>query len=308
MEPKLTKLWRMQYDYNASLKRDNKIFGRENWTEKYLLGLVAETNEILEDINWKRHRRKIPTIDTCNLAYELADLTKYVLSLWQVWGFTEEEMLDYCIQKSEILEELYQQEFRTIPTGNILITDIDGTLGDWRKTFINWAEKLGVTPLTEDKLNSLSLDTDLSFRYAEYNRLKENFERTGGYLFVEPYEDSARVIRKLRESGVYVIAYTSRPVGHFHRIWHDTWSWLHKFCPVDELRIGHEQRLLLADELSENGRVAMFEDDPGIILRASLSGIKTFVRKQPYNEYSENNEFVLRVDTFDQEEIYKYFE
>ena len=49
----------------------------------------------------------------------------------------------------------------------------------------------------------------------------------------------------------------------------------------------------MATGLSENSNVIMFEDDPGLILRAANSGIKVYARRQPYNEHIKHKNVIL---------------
>jgi hypothetical protein len=274
-----------QKQYNRKIRLLDPRSNGE-WTETYLLGLVSEINEILDGMQWKRHRKisgKKP--DVVNLGYEFADLTKYVMSLWELWGFTAEEMLEFVEQKSDILDELYRQEFDPIPSDRlIIITDLDGTLGDWRKTFISWAYSAhGIEPVI-DGSTSLQLDSDLAMRYADYFKLKEEFESSGQYQHIIIYSDTLEFLTWLKaEFNAYIIIHTARPWQRYHRIWGDTWEWIKtNRLPVDQLRIGADSRILLAGNIGGEN-VLMLEDDPGLMLRAACSGISVVARKHLYN-------------------------
>lgn len=287
MDDAFKNLWAKQIAYNNQIKAAQNAFDPEFWTEQYLLGITSEMDEVLREINWKKHRKlTAKTVDKVNLGYELADLTKYLLSLWQVWGFTLEDMVQFSREKSAMLEQQCEQEKAEIPLDALIVLlDLDGTTCDWRSTFISWVNQFAVEPLTHDPVSSLLMDTDLSMRYADYFALKEEFEATGGYREMQPYPDTIQTIQELRGLyNAYIIVSTARPAKVYHRIWWDTWSWLkmHRL-PVNQLLIGAEPRILLADKLNNGRRVIMFEDDPGLILRAANSGIQVFARRQPYN-------------------------
>lgn len=293
----LRKLWTLQKEYNFRIKLDEQNSDREFWTEKYLLGIVSEVDEILQDINWKRHRKTVKEIDKDNLAHELADLTKYVFSLWQLWDFTLYQAVNITLQKSIMLEEIYAQENFVIPSGSIvLITDLDGTLGDWRASFIQWAEDKHSVKMPDDPSSSLMMDTDLAMSYPMYYNLKEEFEQSGGYGTIELYEDVAKVVRELKQANpelIHIVT-TARPAGRYHRIWMDTWNWLlRNDLQPHQLLMTSEPRILLASSLSNSSKIIMFDDDPGMIIRAANSGIKVFVKEQPYNKGVEHENVVI---------------
>lgn len=285
MVKNFSELFFQQKQYNRKIRLIDQRSNTE-WTETYLLGLINEVSEVLDGIQWKRHRKiRGMKPDISNLGYEFADLTKYILSLWELWGFSPEEVLAYIEEKSNILDELYRQEFEPIPVDRlIVITDIDGTLGDWRKTFIHWAYSAhGIEPVNDESA-SLQLDSDLAMRYADYFKLKEEFESSGQYRNILIYSDAAEFLNWLKiEFNAYIIAHTARPWQRYHRIWGDTWEWIQiNQLPVDQLRIGADSRILLAGNIGGDDAL-MLEDDPGIMLRAACSGIQVIARKHLYN-------------------------
>jgi hypothetical protein len=200
-----------------------------------------------------------------------------------------------------MLDQLLNQETSMPPRGSkVLICDIDGTLGDWRKTFIDWLKMKGENSPLDDPATSLMMDTDLSMQYTKYNDLKKEFERTGGYRRIYPYEDVIRVVREMQdtEDDFYLIVITARPADEYKRIWDDTWFWLHSVgLNPRELHIGAEPRILMANSLKDLSNVIMFEDNPGLALRAASMGIPVFIKKQPYNKEL-NNGHIRVVEDF----------
>jgi NTP pyrophosphatase (non-canonical NTP hydrolase) len=301
-----------QIEYNEEIR--NKGFeNKDHWTEKYLLGMIAEVDEVLREINWKRHRKSdIPRrFDKVSMAMELADLTKYAFSLWELWGFTAEDLLFYVGQKNDILKLRYDQEFAEIPKDrSVVITDLDGTVGNWRWAFMNFIMNKGVTALTEIPETSLAMDTDLSMRFPDYYELKDEFERSGGYRNIPVYPDAALLLESLKDLDAYIIAVTARPADKYKRIWLDTWEWIedNKLC-IDKLIITAEPRLLLADKLRKgsNQKIILLEDDPGLILRGANSGFRVFVRRHNYNQNIVNGNVKI-VNKFTDIDLEKYLE
>jgi len=286
MTNNLKVLLRRQREYNNKIRGLNP--SKSEWTQTYLLGMITEVDEILREIDWKKHRKaRMENPNVVNIALELADLTKYTLSLWELWGFDYESILYYVDLKSRSLELKTQQENEEIPDDRpIVITDIDGTVGDWRTHFLKWLESKGIKHVVEDQSTSLMIDNDLSMLYKEYYDLKEEFESTGQYRNIEVYEDAHELLVELKSRyNAYIIAVTARPSDHYSRIWMDTWMWLESNkLPVDKLIIGSESRILLAHSLQESSHeVIMLEDNPGLIQRGANSGIRTFAREHPYN-------------------------
>ena len=293
LSEELRKLWNRQRDYNSVIRSaehipDNGQTEKDHWTEKYILGLISEIDELLNAVNWKRHRKvRKSAPDRTDLALSLADITKYVICLWELWGFSPEDMVSYSNSKSEFLEAQWRMENLSLPISRrIVISDIDGTLADWRKSFILWLEETkGMKINSEDKYSTMLMDHELSMLYPEYYSLKEEFEASGGYANLIPYRDSLALMEDLIEDGCFSIVYTARPAKQHQRIWGDTWSWLNKHGIVpDQLVIGHEPRILAADKLRKQNKVVMLEDDPGLMIRAANLGIQVYARRTRYNE------------------------
>ncbi len=293
-------VFQQQIEYNNKIRAaDTQTI--EQWTEVYLLGLISEIDDILDVIRWKRHRKSSSSDpDMINLGYDLADLTKYILSLWELWGFTPGDAIDFIRQKSDILDELHRQEFEQIPTDRlIVITDIDGTLGDWRKTFMEWVfHAHGIHAGKKDAATSMQIDSELAMRYEDYYRLKESFESTGQYQHIFLYPDVHEFLHWLQDTfNAYIIAHTARPWKQYYRIWGDTWEWIaQNSLPIDQLRIGSDSRILLASKLGGDN-VLMLEDDPGLMLRAAHSRIRVIARTHPYNDGVEH-EYITKVGDF----------
>jgi len=239
----------------------------------------------LHEIRWKRHRNDTnKRIIKKNVLEEIADIFKYTISLAQIWGFDQTDLLEAVHEKGEILDFRLQMEFKEPLQGRkILITDMDGTIADYVNTFVDFLKREGITPVKE--ITSMLLDESLEMDYPEYYKLKEKFEEEGGYRDMLPYTDAELTLERLKyHNNYHIIVVTSRPVHIHKRIFKDSFYWLKsQGFPFDELRMMGANRILLAHELMQNNEVILWEDDPEILKRASLSGITTYARKHPYN-------------------------
>jgi hypothetical protein len=308
---KLHTLWQQQVAYNKKVRAkepESQLF----WAKQYLLGLVAEVDEVLQELNWKSHRYGKP-FNQHNFARELADIQKYSWCLWELFGFSADDMLNFVEEKSNELDAQWEQDWEfSIPDGSlVVITDLDGTVGNWRKAFRDWilhCQSVDVpVVVSHDHAATVAIEVDLGIAYPTYIRLKEQFEASGGYADLPPYPDAVQAIRKLKvQSDVVVIAYTARPASRHTRIWLDTWTWLRTIgldAAVSELRIGGEERISRACELKAKGcKVILLEDDPGLAIRAATAGIDVCLRAQPYNA-GISHDYIARVQVFNASDI-----
>ena len=302
---KLHDLWQKQIEYNQRVRAKENSTDILFWQKQYLLGAVAEVDEILQELSWKSHR-KGHVVNRYNLAREIADLEKYVWCLWEINGFSEEDMLAFVEEKTTELDVQLTQDFAADPPAGsmIVITDLDGTIGDYRSAFRDWLIDVKHLTMPVDYATTLAMEISMGIPYPEYVALKEEFEAGGGYKDLPCYADAAETIRKLAESGVYIYAYTARPARTHTRIWSDTMKWLvENFLPVNELHIGSEERISRACELKAKGcKVIMLDDDPGLVIRAATAGIDVCLRAQPYNK-GVSHDYVARVQEFNASDI-----
>lgn len=283
----LSKVWKQQREYNQKIFKIEGGNEPHVWTQQYLLGLADQISEVLKEIRWKRHRRESgKKVIPLNVLEEIADITKFAISIAQVWGFTEEDLLNAMYEKGEILDFKLQMEFAEPLRGRkILITDVDGTLADYQASFLNWLRSQNME-LPTAEIKSLLMDDSLEMNYPDYYRLKEQYEESGGYRDLIPYSDAQQAINLMRSYGYHIIVTTARPSHVYKRIFKDTLYWFHKQgIVIDELHMLGSGRILLACDLAKENEVVLWEDDPNILVRASKSGILTFARKQIYNQH-----------------------
>lgn len=282
----LSKIWEQQKNYNEKIFKIEGEQDKEYWSRQYLLGLTSQVAEVLREIRWKRNRNesdKVPIKQ--NVVEEIADIMKFTLCLAQAWNISEQELLEAVYEKGEILDFKLQMEFKEpLVKRKILITDIDGTLADYRKSFQRFLSQRGIAPAPES--TTILFDSTLDIKYAEYHALKHEFEELGGYRYLIPYPDTFDSLKAMRELGFYIIAVTSRPADIYKRIFKDTLHWFkaNEF-PIDELHMVDEGRLLLAHDLVWKNEVVLWEDNPDLLVRANNTGIFSVARRQTYNSH-----------------------
>lgn len=219
---------------------------------------------------------------------ELADLTKYVMCLWQLWDYSVEEALKFTDEKSQLVEQRFLSEFSSPEPGQpVLVFDLDNTVFDFSRGFLSWlAGKKILSELhPEAVLHTLQNDIELGLPWHTYRELKDEWERSGGYARLEAYTDAVALLQRAQTSGWFLVAYTARPEREVPRVWLDSWSALSYWSVTpNQLRFGDGERLLYLQELSRGHRTVLYlEDNPALALRAARLGIRTVVRRHPYN-------------------------
>lgn len=292
----LNRVWQEQQQYNKAIISEHETDDPNEWTQTYLMGIVSEVNEVLDELRWKRHRKGTGRIIESNLARELADVTKYVLSLWQIWGFTPQDMIAYVAEKNEVLAAQWKQEQdERMPHDRTILFDVDGTVADYRQGLTDYlSERTGAT---DSRKVFYQMDMATGMDYDDYHKHKNDFEELGGYRELPPIKDAVRVL-KLHRDEVNLVAVTARP-KYLSRSWADTWFWLKKYIrPVDQLWLAGGERLSIAKRLRNQGYdVITWEDAPVEALRYAEHGFSVWMRDADYNrEVSHRN--ITRVNAF----------
>lgn len=277
-----------QRKFDEEVRQENPLMGEDdqlkiNWTKQLLLGIVSESNEVLEQISWKVHTQTDNRIEQHNIHREIVDLFKYALSLANLWELDGQTLLQLALDKTEEMT-IKRQMAKWRPQRDILLVDMDGTIADWRRSFINWLVDRGVSGMEIDPASSLSIEEDLGLKYDEYLRLKTAFESGGGYRKLVPIPTGLEYVKNKART-CDIVVFTARPNKEFRSIWWDSYQWLleHGITP-NLLKIGHEERIEYALWVKSLGlNVTLFDDNPTLALRAANSGIDVMLSPTPYN-------------------------
>lgn len=308
--PRLTEVWLQQNIYNQRIKSTiNK--DDINWMIDYILGTISELSELLKEMRWKEHRNNHPQEFGPNVPEELADVTKYVFSMWQLMGYSSQDMLYFMHTKGLVLDQIYQQEHMIHPRDQkILILDLDGVVADFRKGFSQWLMTNSWSDLLMSRGENFGLHMDISndWDYSTYEKAKLEFENLGGYNFLPPISSVVQAVIELRRQGYMIIAWTARPHNTYKRIWSDTWLWLQAHdIHVDALYFGNDDRVLNACILKMHNEVIALEDNPLLVQRYAVSQIPVVVIPQLYNDDLLASPFVIRLPyDEDPEDIVKW--
>jgi len=280
MSSALEKVWEQQRKYNEGVFTRQQR-SKPEWMTTYLLGLLSEGGQLLDSLNWKHHRLTDIAEFSANVPQELADLTKYVFSMWLLMGYTPEQMLKEVYEKGELLEFIYQQDFNKPLPHKVVIFDLDDTLADLRGSLTEFVRaKAGLTVIPD---SSLHVDIDAGLPYDEYRILKTEFEQEGGYATLKPLLDVYCLFRELHYQGVGIVVYTARPDKLIKRVISDTYRWFKQLGAMpDVIKFGRDERLTYAMQLKRNGhKVVLVDDNPTTLKRAEIDGILTLSVSKP---------------------------
>lgn len=253
---------------------------REDWTQKFLLHIVKEQAEVLDEINFKMHRKENKNVILSNVIEEMMDIQKFVLGLFQVWGFTYQEYCEAFDRKTSVVEQRYNQENELNlinPYNPICAFDLDGVVFDYPKCFLDWVYM--TTGFKFVDINELKSN----FKMQDYEYLKDKYRQCGIKSKLPLKPGFREFLDILRENKFQVIGLTSRPYKKYSRIYPDTLEnlKLHKVS-LDAL-FWSENKCLDILRLFPNIKF-FIDDDLNQIIPISEQGYKTFWLKQKWQE------------------------
>lgn len=273
----LRELWEAQQRYNSAIKAVQTEHA--SWPEVYSIGVIGELDEVLRASQWKYHHPgRHQRVDRVALAEELADLTKYVLCFWQEFGFGLEDLITATMQKTVRLEKRLTNEWFPPEGTNVLVTDLDGTVADFREAFARHVR-------IKDNVVTLAMDLDNGLAWNRYQADKQAWEEAGGYATLNPYPDAVDLLKAEAGRGTHIMVITARPADTIRRVWADTEDWLAaQGIQYHSLLMGRDERLVqLLRLVDHRNKVLLLEDDPQLAERAAKAGIPVWMRAQGYN-------------------------
>ena len=210
------------------IREDKKLL--IHWIKEYILCLVKEATEMLDEVDWKSHTSKDSVDIKDNFLEEGVDVFKYLLGLLQVTGFTEKEIYDKFISKSRVVENKFKQDqlikkINKEEDAQIAFVDIDGILATWPETFIDFVNnKLDLNSVVYKTYPSI---VELEDRRNLYD-LKREYRLSSVKRAMELIPGASELLNKLKGFGYYIILITARPYKEIFRIYSDTLYWLEK--------------------------------------------------------------------------------
>lgn len=76
------------------------------WNKEYILALIAEATEVLNEVDWKMHKQmNLPNDARERLLEESIDVMKFLLGLMIVNGFSLDDIYSMFKSKSQVVEK-----------------------------------------------------------------------------------------------------------------------------------------------------------------------------------------------------------
>jgi len=277
----LKKIFEIQSDFNKDLI-NLSIKDRELKTKEFILALLSETTELLEEINWAKWKRKKDVISS-NVSEEIIDIMKFLLNICILWGIDHKQFYDEFVRKSMVVGQRAKQkrlmdDLRQHHTP-VCALDLDGTLVDYPRCWIDYVNKIKKTNFDDlfDMRNKLDK--------MEYLELKDRYRKSGIKQHLPMIRGAKRFVDKLSKLGYSIIIITKRPYKRYYRIFADT------KISLDSNKIKYDA--ILFDDNKHKTIVSEFpglsfivEDNRRIANEISRWGYKVFLLNTKYNQGS----------------------
>ncbi len=293
-------MWNRQKEFNKVFfdSKNKTKEEKEAYTKEMILHLISEADEVLNETNWKMHRKKNIDVRMDRIKEELVDLFKYSLILSQIWYDDPSDFFNEFNRKSEVVEQKYKQEFSLglLEDKKVVAVDIDGVLCNYPEDFIKFAEEKSGNNLKKIKLKDYNLYDLLSNEIGEdkLKEIKHEFRLSGQKRFMSVIEGAKNGLSYLRSKGYTIVLLTARPYKQYPRMFADTMEWLKKNeLPFDAILWDENKEEKIIKEFPSLN--FMIEDLHTNANKIARKGYKVFLLKKEYNESKEINQNVIRV-------------
>jgi hypothetical protein len=199
--------------YPEELSEEDRV----SLTRDYILYIISECNDLLQQIDWKKHWKTRKPVIKSNVGIEIIDIQKYLWGLSYILGIDSDEFMSLYDLKSVEVESKWHQEIMMetlAKKDSVCIIDIDGVLAPYPDYFISWVRK------NYDKSFSMKSDP------LEYERYKHLYRELGAKRTMPFITTSRDALNELRRLGYTIVLLTNRPYNTYHRIYSDTIEWL----------------------------------------------------------------------------------
>jgi hypothetical protein len=293
MKDRLDIIFEIQREFNkeflAKIKGQNldglTVEQTEDLVKDYILHLIKEATELLDNFKWKMHHfneKSHSHLNSDNQLEEIVDITKYLVGICNLLGFDSEDLSNRFVKKSILVQhrlkqDLLMKQIAEQPDVKIAAIDIDGVLNNYPFELVELAKKM------------FKKDVDLGFEvhrpnlsdllpFEKLKALKHEYRSNGSKANLSAAEFASEFLRNLKELGYTIILVSSRPVKKYASIEHDTLKWLRdQDLAYDLLFWSDEKEEFLLNRFSEDKLALFIDDDPLNCLKVKGSSANTKV-------------------------------
>jgi len=282
----LKDVWREQKDFNELFRHLPKGFEQQSdLTQHMVLCIMSELDEILNTIHWKHHRNIPIKPNPHQTLSECVDVFKYLITIVQAWGFSEEDFIKAFWKKSMAIRQRHSEEFIKNIQGKTAVIDIDGVLCNHDEGFLTWLR--GTYMLTKEQSSMISVKekkygfvgninrNDLNMDPVTWQDLKHQFRISGYKEFMPVFPDAKEFLIRLISKDITVVLLTSRPIDRYPNLYTDTVAWLERAkLPYDVIWWSYDK----ADHVVENLPNPLFavDDDLSQASKFDLADIPVY--------------------------------
>jgi len=291
-----------QTELNEYIKSISGKTDTKELIQEFVLGIIKNSTNILEEIDWQSQRPDKGTISLSNVEDHIVDIMKYLISVMLEFDIDTNGFEQLLIQKSLVIRKKidYDKFLNGVRRKNKTIAfDIDDVIANFRKTFIYYLEKRGFDIEGLEELQHYSLFKNYSITHNRAEQIKHESVGDGIYSALELIDDNIPLIISNLYERFNVVFLTSRPYPQYRRILKDTIFFLDYYnIKCDCVVFGREKTQYLENDTKV---VAFFEDHPKHAIEMASHGIKTFVMKMPYNvDYPFNNKKIKLINNWNE--------
>ena len=282
----LKDVWEEQRDFNELFRHLPKGFEQQSdLTQHMVLCIMSELNEILSTIHWKHHRNIPIKPNPHQTLSECVDVFKYLITIVQAWGFSEDDFMKAFWKKSMAVRQRHSEEFVKNIQGRTAVIDIDGVLCDHDEGFYTWLfDRNMLEPEHHRVLHKYVKDRehvgsinrhDLGMSPSEWQDLKHKFRISGYKEFMPVFDDAKEFLTRLISKDITVVLLTSRPIDRYPNLYMDTVAWLERAkLPYDVIWWSYDK----ADHVVENLPNPLFavDDDLSQASKFDLADIPVY--------------------------------
>jgi FMN phosphatase YigB (HAD superfamily) len=170
--------------------------------------------------------------------------------------------------------------------GPVVGLDLDGTLFDYHRHFLSFAEGWYGRPMPnpEDAEYGLPLHKFMRTSKSTYRRCKLAYRLGGLKRSMPMYEGADRLTQELRKDGCEIWIATTRPYLKVDNIDPDTRECLRRnHIQYDGIIYGEHKYRDLRKQVGLERIVCVMDDLPEMVMQATSLGMHGVVRAQPYN-------------------------
>jgi uncharacterized HAD superfamily protein len=185
-------------------------------TKDYILHIVSECHDLLEQLDWKGYWSNPDKLILSNIGIEIVDIQKFVWGLAKIWDMDYDKLLEmYDLKTAEVLHKWKQEKalHDLQDRDRVCVIDIDGVLTPYPDCFYNWVKE-------NYHVNIKKADTVIWEKY------KTLYRESGAKRSLPLITSSREALRKLHAKGYTIVLLTNRPTEKHKRIYSDTITWL----------------------------------------------------------------------------------